>query len=165
MSCGMGCMLSASLTACLLAGCGNPRDTWKVGIGAKGTLNSGATYTAVLDSKESFGRWMNAEIQQDNHAKTLLAASGHALLVPSGAAVSVLELGDVSVPGAVLAVSRVRILDGPNAYSGGWAAASQVVEQTQSRIQTSEDRQAIETQRMREANDLIRRNYELKQKK
>jgi hypothetical protein len=65
-------------------------------------------------------------IARDTHGKAQLAATGEALLVPSGAEVLVLELGHASVSNQVVALSRVRILNGPNVGDVSWAAAKHV---------------------------------------
>lgn len=101
-------------------------DTWQVRSGQHGTLQSGAQYTAVIRSKSGFEDWLRAEIARDNYGKVQLAATGEAVLVPSGAEVLVLELGHVSVSNQAVALSKVRVLNGPSAGSVGWAAAKHV---------------------------------------
>jgi hypothetical protein len=108
------------MTAC------SEENEWTVHIGQNGKLDSGAKYTAVMDSPDSFSKWLDAEIAHDQYGKTELAASNKAYLVPSGARVLVLEWDHMNKSGQSIPISKVRLLDGQYTGIAGWAAASQV---------------------------------------
>ncbi len=96
-------------------------------IGQQAALRSGGKYSAVLDSKESFGKWIQSEIAGDQQGKVNLAQAGNALLVPSESMALVIDVSYLSQYGQVIPLALVRITSGEFAGKSGWVATSQLV--------------------------------------
>jgi hypothetical protein len=124
------CHTLVFVACCVLANCGSPRDYWAVGIGQQGVAGqpevSTAQYSAMLNSKQSFEKWLHAEVAGDQFGKTQMAMTGEAQLIPNGTRLLVTDLDSLNY-GEVIPISKVRILDGKYAGAAGWMAAKYVL--------------------------------------